>query len=757
MNSNKYQSERQNYFEKLENYSNDNDIISSKSINKEEKEKQKYNNFNNNSDIFHFQDKFHKENSNINENELFSVTKDNFFNTASTFFLNDYINLNSNNKIMENSFRENNKYNNKFLLNKKSKSDIDLKYNYYLSNLNKELNDVNNNKDNKIQENENIQKLLEEEKNIEEENLKRLIELRVKYLSSIKTFDFPKNENNKINSNIEKINLNNSAYSLDNKLIKQENSLFDINKSPNNFIYNKNNSLYDNEKNIFKNNYTKYISNILAPKKIENYNNYNNFNNENHIINKIGSISNSNQSINEEDDIIRKKNEIINFDNELNKEIKNEDILNKEKIINKDIINKDINKSQLNNIYHMNNINILKDEKINMSIYERSNEKYNDKSYNNIEHNTEQGINDENDIKYKYKDSFNDKIIRNLDYNEEKNKKNELQSLDNIKKNQYSDNKDKNNYIEEDKFKYIDLTINDNNIPKKQNINEINEKYYLKENDNMIFINNKKDNYKEDKNDMNIDDIINNYKNLELNYNKLQLEYNSLKNNYIQLLDNYNTEKNKRNNQEEKSLFNEYIIKENNALRLINSNYEYIITPLINYINDINYFINKKKIKKIDTAKINQNIRNINANQNSNENISFEEHPLYSFIQLLNNYKNIILNDESFNINTKNKKNKSNPKKLNTYDTYESIMKSYNLKSNIIFKPKKNIKEKKTKSIVLTPNISKNSKSQKIFNGKVSKTEKYHNKNKGKIEQKRKQIINKMLKKDNSSLTKKSK
>ena len=301
------------------------------------------------------------------------------------------------------------------------------------------------------------------------------------------------------------------------------------------------------------------------------------------------------------------------------------------------------------------------------------------------------------------------------------------------------------------------MEINDNNIPKKQNINEINEKYILKKNDNMIFINNKKDNYKEDKYDMNIDDIINNYKNLELNYNKLQLEYNSLKNNYIQLLDNYNTEKNKRNNQEEKSLFNEYIIKENNALRLINSNYEYIITPLINYINDINYFINKKKIKKIDTAKINQNIRNINANQNPNENISFEEHPLYSFIQLLNNYKNIILNDESFNINTKNKKNKSNPKKINTYDTYESIMKSYNLKSDIIFKPKKNIKEKKAKSIVLTPNNSKNSKSHTKFNGKVSKTEKYHNKNKGKIEQKRKQIINKMLKKDNSSLTKKSK
>ena len=764
---NNYQSERKNNFEKLENHeSNYNDICSSNgfskiSLIKEEKEKQKNNNFNNNSDIFNFQDKFYKENSNINENDLFSLTKDNFFNTASTFFIKDYINLNSNNKIFENSTREfNNKYNNnnKFLLDKKSKSDIDIKYNYYLSNLNKEL---NNSRDNKIQENENIQKLLEEEKNIEEENLKRLTELRVKYLSSIKTFDFPIKENYQINNNLEKLNFksekkdymanndininsNNPAYSFDNKLIKQANSLVDINKSPNNLMNNKNISLFSNEKNTFKNNYNNYISNILSPKQMGNYNNNNELNynkKENQIINNIGSISN--QSLNEDEDIIRKKSEINNFNNISNKEIKNEEI-----IIRENIINKDLNKSSLNNSFKINNI--LKDEKINMSIYERNNEKNKYKTYNN----TEQNINNENDINYKLKDSFGEKNQRNLDYNNSKDyleekEKEKLESLDNIKIYQQLENKDNN--IKEDKLKNINLDTNNNNIPKqqKQNINEINEKYYLKENKDINIINKKNDNFNYD--------LIYNYKILELDYNKIQLEYNTLKKNYIELLDNYNAEKNKKNIQEEKSLFNEYIIKENNSLRLINSNYEYIITPLINYINDINYFINRKKIKKIDLVKLNQNIRNINNTQNTNENISLEEHPLYSFIQLLNSYKNIILNDESINTNMKNYKNKSIPKKINTYDTYESIMKNYNLKSTIVFKPKKSIKETKAKSIVLTPNYSKSSKSHKIFDGKVSKTEKYNSKNKGKIEKKRKQIINKILKKDSSSLTKKSK
>jgi hypothetical protein len=189
-------------------------------------------------------------------------------------------------------------------------------------------------------------------------------------------------------------------------------------------------------------------------------------------------------------------------------------------------------------------------------------------------------------------------------------------------------------------------------------------------------------------------------------------------------------------------------VKENNDLRAINSNYEYIITPLINYINDINYHINKKNLKKLNIIKIKQNIRNTNSyNQ-------IEENPLYSLVLLLDNYKNIIVKNESnkslFN------RSKSNIKKISTY---ESLMKTYNIKDNIIFKSninKSGDKNKNVKSIAVavTPIYSKKMKS-KLFGkeDKINKTDKNSNlnKTKSKVTEKRKQIKDKILKKDNSS------
>ena len=722
--------------------------------------------------------------NNINENELFNITKDNFFNTANTFFKKDYLNLNSTNKVNVeeninpsnkpyniNSFSSINLYNNfdknfndKYSINKKQKSEIDLKYNYYLNNLNKEMNNDNDNNEksneNFIQENEQIQKLLEEEKNIEDENLKRLTELRVKYLSSIKTFDIIKEENNSQNfnlgsnirvtqterRNISKNNNDNtniynkdsSLTNINNNVLKQSYSLNDILKTPNELSNNKNSPLLYKERSILQNNFIDYTSNVFSLK--QNQNEFESANKSNNKNNKSNNDINYSKSQNQS---------IHKIDNTISQSLKEEF----ENIINKNEEKNNENKN-LKNI-NKNNNKILSDAKVNMSIYELSpKEKSISQKYN-----TRQNTN--NEFYFKYDDSIDEKR-KIMEKNKSVDYVTSSSKYYNILGNTNNDfNNSKNENINNDEIfkeniiqkKNDDITNNNENELIIQNINS--NDYFNKSmnnnNSNTNKLLNKNEMYKENDNIDNMKELMNNYKKIEDNYNKLQLEYNSLKNEHLKLL-NYNKEKNNKNIDDEKTLFNEYIIKENNELRTINSNYEYILTPLINYINDINYHINKKKLKSIDLTKIKQNIRNTNITYNC-----IEESPLYSFIKLLDNYKNLIVNDES--INNIYDRSKSNPKKKYTY---ESIMNDYKIKNDIFFKSKNNIsnKNQKLKSLAITPIHSKKMKNHKFFGdeNKIYNTEKYQNKSKGKITdaRARKQIKDKILKKD-TSLSKKKK
>ena len=229
--------------------------------------------------------------------------------------------------------------------------------------------------------------------------------------------------------------------------------------------------------------------------------------------------------------------------------------------------------------------------------------------------------------------------------------------------------------------------------------------------------------------------LLNNYKNLENDYNKLQYEYNILKNEYMDLSNKYNMEK---NNKEEymnkKDAYNEYIMKEKEELKNINSNYDYILTSVINYINDIDYILDKNNLKKIDIIKLKKNIKSLFPNNNS---INTKDHPLYPFLKLLQNYKNVIYNNENIkNLNLIQQVDKNSQKKRSNY---ESLLGSYNLKYNvnkIKFKSLKSTKNKISKSIVATPVNYKNDKIQKIFsnrkNLKFFKSEKIVNKNKNK-------------------------
>ena len=140
----------------------------------------------------------------------------------------------------------------------------------------------------------------------------------------------------------------------------------------------------------------------------------------------------------------------------------------------------------------------------------------------------------------------------------------------------------------------------------------------------------------------------------------------------------------------------------------------------------------------------------MNYNQNSNSD-NVDDHPLKPFILLLDNYKNIIINDENIII----KKSKSNQKKI---ASFESIMKDYNIKEEVyLFKPASKIKKKNSKSITETPIISKDMKTHKYFGkeNNIIKTEKIQNRSRIKILERKKSNIDRFKKKDISLYKKK--
>ena len=452
-----------------------------------------------------------------------------------------------------------------------SQEEMDKKYNFYLSNLNREQNNT------KVsfypRHSEQIERLLEEEKNIEDENVQRLKELRNKYLSSVKSFDEEKEFHNYFSKN--------ATYETD------ENKLWKINYS---------------KKDLLNNNSRNSLENI---NQIQNQNNSSNSNNE---------------------------------------------------------INIDMNK--LSNSIHTINNNLG----INMSIYERKNSQNINQSYNT------------------YK-------------------------------------------------------INDSDVNKTEIYNKV-PKY-----DNLL------------QNQIRENNIINNA-NLESDYNKLKYDYKMLQKDYVNLLEKYNSEKNKNNleynpNKDDKKddTYDHYMTRELDELKKINSNYEYILTSLIEYINDIDYMIDKTKLKKIDLVKIKKNIKVLFPNKNITNNP--KEHPLYPFIKLLDNYKNIIYNNEKIkNLSSNKCENKNHKKKLGTY---ESILNSYIIKNNINnikFKCMSSTKNKFSRSIGTTPSNKKSDRTHRIFPNKKNftflKSDKFRNSSTNRIHNtvKNRSTINKSIPKE---------
>ena len=119
--------------------------------------------------------------------------------------------------------------------------------------------------------------------------------------------------------------------------------------------------------------------------------------------------------------------------------------------------------------------------------------------------------------------------------------------------------------------------------------------------------------------------------------------------------DNNNNDKNSnKDNNLSKTYLNDYLSKENKKLKRINKNYELLMIPLIEYINDLNYYFSQNLI---DVSNINQIIKNNNLNEN------------YTHI----NYLKSILNSSKNNIVNITKNNKRGSVNKNNISNFSNI------------------------------------------------------------------------------------
>ena len=235
---------------------------------------------------------------------------------------------------------------------------------------------------------------------------------------------------------------------------------------------------------------------------------------------------------------------------------------------------------------------------------------------------------------------YNNSIIEEIKYrNEAKEVLNELRAKylpNSIRRRYNSINQSQTMINFNDKEKtnlfYTTLTDYKNNIGTSPNISTEKIDYYKSQKENSrIFQNSLLD--KKELNNVNESIKINeSFKNSHLNLDKTNSSF--INNKEDKLL-------------EEKSNLNEYLIKENEKLKKLNKNYELLITPLIEYINDINYCFGQNTI---DFHIINHLIKNKELNNDYNSLNDLKSFPTNNKNNIINSYKN-----RKINSNPKNK------------------------------------------------------------------------------------------------------
>ena len=292
------------------------------------------------------------------------------------------------------------------------------------------------------------------------------------------------------------------------------------------------------------------------------------------------------------------------------------------------------------------------------------------------------------------KDSKNDQNEKELFNIKEKSKDN-TKFKNNIRKTSKSSKQ--KNIIIENRF-YTEI-INSNILLDKNlilnSLNEENSSLYNKNKDKEIQINNYRNNidinFEKNTNDaMTRNDNNNDNQFISLSLKNMKLDSinqnkgESSPNNEMNYLKNkeifeniFNVKKFQGNNNLEEQINNknkENLKKENEQMKKELKNYEKLITPLINYINDINRILDQKEINPSDIGRI---IKNYNSSESS--------FYINNLISNLNNSKDEI----AFKLDKNNKKilphRKRNKRRINN-------LKLYNLKGRRITRSAEDIK-----------------------------------------------------------------
>ena len=198
---------------------------------------------------------------------------------------------------------------------------------------------------------------------------------------------------------------------------------------------------------------------------------------------------------------------------------------------------------------------------------------------------------------------------------------------------------------------YSDRRFNNNNYPfndqnqqfnnSNNNFKKMNNPYYENNNNNE---DNDHDNILSKIQYINPDDIRNRPPNEQLyllaNNNKLlynalknlQEKYNNLKDEYLKLLKVQESVK-------DNPTFKDLLIKDNDDLKRENKNYEKVIEPLVDYVNDVNSSLGKKELDLLDLKKLAKKYKEKKYGDDDDE-----MNPLDKFIKYINKCKDGIVN-----------------------------------------------------------------------------------------------------------------
>ena len=149
--------------------------------------------------------------------------------------------------------------------------------------------------------------------------------------------------------------------------------------------------------------------------------------------------------------------------------------------------------------------------------------------------------------------------------------------------------------------------------------------------------------------------LFNNNRALAQSLRTLQSQYDNLKTEYDKAIKLQGIEKNN-NSKELKNL----LIKENNELKMLNKNYENILEPLVDYVNEVNLAMGKEEIDLLQIKKMSK----LKDNPEGTDNKDNESNPIEEMKKYLNDcHKEIVDNIDDMN-KTINKKNPKKKKKL---------------------------------------------------------------------------------------------